>query len=205
MYIIIKSERHIPKESVINILNSEDIADSKKWMMDYIKSQKTSYEMCPNLKYTKNVTYQILETENECILVKKYDLLEKGYVYNQYTSKMDTLTMLKCLKYEYNGDEESIRSLMDINRSVLKQLDKDALYEILIGIVDQISSKAMWTRKEVTHVVSNVLRTVKKQVYNTITKQIKRLEKKNEIKKEEVPKINRGNCGLEAIRKSKLE
>jgi hypothetical protein len=105
---------------------------------------------------------------------------------------------------------------VEINNRILKSLDKDSILTIFNVVQDKIHSKNNWNKTEFISVVSDTLKEYKGAVYKSISKRLKRFNKrKNSYKQRpdhiiinvdvDVEKNNNQNevssCRLEAIKR----
>ena len=67
----------------------------------------------------------------------------------------------------------------EINNRVLKRLDKNSLYQIIIELESKIRTKSTWNRTEYVGLVSEIIKNFKKSLYSTIAKRMKRFGKAN--------------------------
>ena len=65
----------------------------------------------------------------------------------------------------------------EINNRVLKQLDQNSLYQIIIELESKIRTKSTWNRTEYVGLVSETIQKFKKSLYSTVAKRMKRFGK----------------------------
>lgn len=209
MYIVIKKE--LESEEVLNIVFGENDYFVNDWIQNYMMDQIVNLKMCPTPEGLKSIDY-IIENNyslNECKLIKKYKKVNKGYVYNTSEKQTKILFTIKYLQYDgdniiYSNDINNLHKDLnnEINNRVMRQLDKDSLFQVIGNIQKRTLLKKSWNQVEFTNMVSETVKTFKKELYSSIAKKMKRF---GQYRKQEIPKIviSQGLCELEA--KSKLE
>jgi hypothetical protein len=104
---------------------------------------------------------------------------------------------------------------VEINNRILKSLDKDSILTIFNVIQDKIHTKNNWNKTEFISVVSDTLREYKGAMYKSISKRLKRFNKRKNSYKQlpdhiiinvDVENHNNQNevssCRLEAIKRN---
>ena len=201
MYIIFQEDQ------VINVIYGDSVSLVEKWISDYLITEVESLHMCPLSKDTKMVSYQIEQnsSRNEWKLMKQYKKIHPGYVYNTSEKIKEQLSSVRYMEYNSTATPSTETPLWnnlneEINLRVIKQLDKDSLFQVFTDIQDKIKSKQTWTSSEYTGVVSEVVRNFKKELYSNIAKKLKRFGKKNGNAFPNLQPRN-GSCILEALSK----
>ncbi|NDC95278.1 hypothetical protein EB118_12540 [bacterium] len=200
MHIVLKKVENTI--TVCNVFYGHNLSVVQNWVNDYLVEYSNGLKTTPVQKYEKEVEYYV--TDN-CVY-KRYKTLNKGYVYNNYTTHKDNLLSLTILPFDGHIDfvpeNNSLLSNIneEINNRVLKQLDKESLLQILQKVNKLTKSKAKFTSTEYTGIIMEVIRDFKKELYSSIAKKLKRFGKKPQAL--DLSKILL-NCKLEA--KSKCE
>lgn len=213
MHVILRSDKK--EQQVINLIYGDNIYITKAWVLEYLNNEKESLTMCPNEdKYISHISYKIEEINyNAWELIKLYKRVNKGYIYNTSERLQEHIFTVKIM--EFNGNQESkvgdiqVNNIWrdlnnEINNRVLKQLDKESLYQVMIKIQEQVNIKSIWNRNEYTSLISETIKDFKKELYSNIVKKLKRFGKKEiDYQKTNLYKnTNTGNmCALEAKKK----
>ena len=181
MYILIREEGD--RKQVINILFGDDIASVRKWVEDYLLTEVTSYSYMPLQKYTKNVSYSFgCDGGDFFRFIKSYKRISKGYVYNSSDKVEEVMFTIKCLEYQSRNSITHVGSgtllwtdiNAEINNRVLKQLDKDSLFQVVSEVHNRIPLKGTWDNSEYSRMFSEVLKNFKKDSYSTVVRKLKR-------------------------------
>jgi hypothetical protein len=189
MFIISKQT---PSESdeIIRVFYCNDLTTIRQWVKNYIEQDILSYNYCPNEENIKYVTYELNDGENSFQLLKKYKRVYKGYVYNSSERTTDIIYNISILEFDdnYNQCDLNASNMLndiqnEINNRVLKQLDKDALLQVLKTIENRVYSKSSWNRTEFTGVISDTLKSFKKELYSSVAKRMRRYGKRNTLQK----------------------
>jgi hypothetical protein len=208
MYIVLK--RTEESEEVLNILFGENDEEVQSWISEYLAEQIENLKLIQLEEGIKNMNYIINEdsSKNQFSLVKNYKKIHKGYVYN--TSEKIGKVMYTINYVEYDGrninysEQKSTfkRDLNnEINNRVLRQLDKESLYQVLRSIQNKMLLKESWDSFEFTNMISETIRTFKKQLYSNIAKKLKRFGQYKKNKTNLLSDFSVGACGLEAKKK----
>ncbi|NBP00300.1 MAG: hypothetical protein EBU90_09280 [Proteobacteria bacterium] len=174
------------------------------WVRDYLVEVAESHKTTPPLKYERDIVYDVVDSGDVLILRKRYRHVNKGYVYNSYTDCSDTIVQMRILEFNGNIDwnpqsNSPLANINDeINNRVLKQLDKDSLYQITMKIHRLIKSKKTFTPLEYTGIVMEVIREFKKELYSSIAKRLKRFGKRDQIQRSLLCTQLISTCKLEA-------
>lgn len=196
MYIVLSSSR-----GIVNVFYGHPLTVVSNWVKESLQAQIESLKMTPMDKNSRDISYSIVDNTTEFILQKDFRKVSKGYVYNSsvYTTEhIDTVII-----HEYNGEVEwapeenglSTNISENINNRVLKQLDKESLFQVFDKVTRLSKTKKSWTRIEYTGMVSYAIKEFKKELYSSIAKKMKRFGKKSLI----IAKMNcLSNCGLES-------
>lgn len=202
MYIVLKFDNG--KETVCNVFYGHTMTSVAGWVRDYLVELAESYKTTPPLKYQRNIVYDVVDSGDVLILRKRYHQVNKGYVYNSYTECSETIVQMKILEFNGNIDwspqsNSPLANINDeINNRVLKQLDKDSLYQITMKIHRLVKSKKTFTPLEYTGIVMEVIREFKKELYSSIAKKMKRFGKHDQIQRSLLCSQLISACKLEA-------
>jgi nucleoid DNA-binding protein len=212
MHIILRTDKK--EQRVINIIYGDNMYITKAWILEYLNNEMESLNMCPNQdKYISYISYKSEQpTPNTWDFIKLYKKTNKGYIYNTSEKLQEQLFTLHIMEYtedkENNTDIKVNNTWRDlnneINNRVLKQLDKESLYQVMISIQEQIKIKSVWSRNEYTALISETIKDFKKELYSNIVKKLKRFGKKEvDYQKTNLYKnTNSGKmCALEAKKK----
>jgi hypothetical protein len=175
MFVIIKND-----ETVLNLLFEQDTLKVEKYISDYLQAQVTYLET------DVQSTYTIESKGNHWFITKNYKKVNKGYIYNSHTTAHEQVMNVKY--YSFDGaaitetDSNSSTLKVDINNEinnrVLRQLDKDALYQVFGKVGKCILAKSSVTSQEFTMIVTDVVQHFKKDLYSSIAKKMRRFGKR---------------------------
>jgi hypothetical protein len=220
MFIVVKNNNHYDDE-VLNIFYTDDLTYIRDWIKEYINQDIISYSYSPIEKNIKCLTYELNDGEHNFQLLKKYKRVNQGYIYNSSERITDVLYSISVL--EFNSEKKTTQLQgsnmwksvnVEINNRVLKRLDKDSILTIFNVIQDKIHTKNIWNKTEFISVVSDTLKEYKKEMYKSISKRVKRFNKRKNSYKQlsittdvevitEKDKDNQNevsSCRLEAIK-----
>jgi hypothetical protein len=182
MYIILKIIKDEVKE-VLNIVYGDDINLAYTWVTDTLSNEIKEYtntkkEDEHDIKYIvefdNNVTY---------ILKKIYKRLREGYVYNSYSKKEIELYKIRIIKFTGESTMLCTKSILynnlntEINNRVIYSLDKESMYQIFRKVQNVITTKSSWNYTEYNTILTEVLKTFKKDFYSSIAKRAKKYGK----------------------------
>ncbi|NBP01352.1 MAG: hypothetical protein EBU90_14655 [Proteobacteria bacterium] len=184
MFVVLRQDSD--SEQVVNIIHGTDTSIVKSWISEYLHSEMESQSMCPALPDTKYNAYTIEDDETSGVsrLVKRYKQVHRGYVYNSSERKESTVCAVRYL--EFNGDNMTFESISkglwndlnaEINYRVIRQMDKDSLVQVIGCIQQGMSTKNNWTTSEFTALVSETLKSFRKELFSSITKRMRRYGK----------------------------
>lgn len=187
---------------VINTIydNADTLEYIEKWMSKYMNEEIRSLLYIPSRKDEQSVSYEIEENEGGRIftLVKKYQKIEKGYLYNRYHDVYQKMFNVKVIMDEElssnlpknisdMNDERTLLYINDeVNQRVLKNLEREYIQIFLNDMRNSIKSKKSWNTDELLHLESQVLRQLKKKLTNKIKRNVmKELSEMNTNAKED--------------------
>jgi hypothetical protein len=188
MFVILK--KTIEKDEILNIFYGQDelLKSIREWIKEYIeqdiKNRKLN-ETPEEIKKFKEIIYEINDGHQSFELIKKTKATKKGYIYNvseKVANVLYSINILECNsnKIIFLENSEHFNNInKEINNRVLKHLDKESLFQVLQKIQSGIYTKKQWNSTEYTGLVSETIKTFKKDMYSSIAKKMKRFGKKN--------------------------
>jgi len=188
MFVILK--KTIEKDEILNIFYGQDelLKSIREWIKEYIeqdiKNRKLN-ETPEEIKKFKEIIYEINDGHHSFELIKKTKSTKKGYIYNvseKVANVLYSINILECNsnKIIFLENSEHFNNInKEINNRVLKNLDKESLFQVLQKIQSGIYTKKQWNSTEYTGLVSETIKTFKKDMYSSIAKKMKRFGKKN--------------------------
>lgn len=215
MHIILKQLNE--SNEVLNVFYGNDTNIINNWIKEYINDDIESLKVTPLSKDIRTVSYETIENNNKIELLKRIKKINKGYIYNSSEKLTETLYTITTLEYDgintFNQEQYTLKENSkwadinnEINNRVLKQLDKDSLYQILNKIQGSLKVKSNWNYTEYTSLVSEILKTFKKEVYSSLAKRLKRFGKKQKSYNNFTfsnEQISGTSCKLEFLENSK--
>lgn len=195
MYIILKqSSREGENDKILNMFYGSNQTIIRNWIKDYIRNDiitRKENDKC------QDVTYEINDAETNFQLIKLYKKISKGYIYNSTAKLSEIIYKISILEFDNNlktftedfdkgqgtalNNEKWADINNEINNRVLKQLDQNSLYQIIMEIESKIRTKSTWNRTEYVGLVSETIQKFKKSLYSTIAKRMKRFGKANHL------------------------
>lgn len=188
MFVILK--KTIEKDEILNIFYGQDelLVSIRKWIKEYIEEDiknKKLNDTTEEYKKFKEIIYEINDGHQSFELIQKTKATKKGYIYNvseRVTNVIYSINILECNsnKIIFLENSENFNNInKEINNRVLKHLDKESLFQVLQKIQTGIHTKKQWNSTEYTGLVSETIKTFKKDMYSSIAKKMKRFGKKN--------------------------
>lgn len=205
MYIVL--ERYFEqcdKENVINIIQTSDDLSVEKWIEEYILNKIKSLKYSPLQKDIKDIDYIIKHSNNSFVVSQILTKVLSGYLYN--TTNKTTVELFDIRYISYNGEnvlfnsnknELCLKLNSEINNRILRQLDKDSLYQIFVNLQQRISFTKNWNNESYSEMISEVVGNFKKELYSNVVKKLQRFGTNS---KQVLPPIksNTGCCSLQA-------
>lgn len=203
MFIILKQS---PSENdeILNVFYCDELTLIRNWVKDYINNDIVSYRYIPVQKYTKYVSYELNDGDNHFQLLRKYKRIHPGYVYNSSELITEVIYTITILEFDSNKPVRNLESSemwrninSEINNRVLKQLDKDSLFQVFCTVQEKISKKRDWNRTEFIGVLSETLRNFRKELYSSIAKRLKRFGRRQSLYKrnnKDTPNVSDNNA-----------
>lgn len=206
MYIILKRTNDI--DEVINVVYGNDETLVRNWVRDYINDDIESRKRTPLPENVKSIVYEMNDGRSSFELIQRTKHISKGYIYNSSEKKTDVLYSITLLQYNTNNvltgltaDHTWANINNEINNRVLKQLDKESLYQTIVKLQQGINTKNTWNKIEFTSLLSDITRNFRKDLYSSVAKRMKRFGKKQNLVPENFNSTdNRSACKIEAIR-----
>ena len=190
MFVVLRKDLFDKEEEtpsiVINIFKTCDKGVVCSWICNYLESEIKSSQFCPRKEGERNVSYEIKQDKisHKIYLVKHFNKIQRGYFYN--ASQILTHTLIEvqyCAVANYCKevvDQEMEPTPMwkelnlEINNRIMKQLDKDSIYQVFQKLNECVSMKHNWTSTEYIQLLGEVLSNFRKDFYSSIVKKLKR-------------------------------
>jgi len=175
-------------DKIINVLFENDIDKVEEYIKKYLKDKIKS--LC--IEDVSSI-YTINSKEREFQIIKEFTKVRKGYVYNSHSQVSEVVL---CIKYYSDNGCDSLINMDncisnltndlngEINKRVLRQLDKDSLYQVFVRVMNCIKTKDSFTKQEFTMIISEIVHNFKKDLYSTIAKRMRRYGNKKQTKSE---------------------
>ena len=198
MFVILK--KTVEKDEILNIFYGQDelLTSIRKWVREYIEEDiknKKLNDTNEEYKKFKEIIYEINDGNQSFELIKKTKATKKGYIYKvseRVSNVIYSINILECNsnKIIFLENSEYFNNInKEINNRVLKHLDKESLFQVLQKIQTGVYTKKQWNSTEYTGLVSETIKTFKKDMYSSIAKKMKRFGKKNFV----------ASCKLESL------
>ena len=187
MFIILKNEQG--KNEILTMFYGQDelLKSIREWIKDYMNKDIEKRENDINSdKNIKEIVYEIEDEYDSFKLIKKLKVIKKGYIYNATEKQNNTIYSINILEYNENKNINGLFSNqhftninMEINNRVMKKMDKDSLYGVIQNLQEKIFIKKNINTTEYVGVISEIIKTYKKEAYSSIAKKMKRFGKNN--------------------------
>jgi hypothetical protein len=189
MHIILKqSSIEGENDQILALFYCPDQTIIRNWVKNWINTDIEDKKENENLDQQdrQGITYEINDTETNFQLIKRYKKISKGYIYTQSEKVSEMVYKISILEFDVSDstglqNEKWSNINNEINNRVLKRLDKNSLYQIIIELESKIRTKSTWNRTEYVGLVSETIKSFKKSLYSTIAKRMKRFGKTNFI------------------------
>lgn len=179
MYIIFKNDHLLDKKSVISVLYDFQY---ERWIKNYLNNEKNFLENIDDEEY--NIEYIIGNRE----LIKSETIIKKGYLYNNKITRETKIFSLEVYAFDANDVESNYNNLdentrlweninSEINKRILKNMDKESLYQVFIKINENMKLKQNWTNYEYVNLLNEILKNFKKELYSSVAKKLKRFRR----------------------------
>lgn len=186
MHIILKqSSREGENDQILNMFYCPNQTIIRDWVKNWIKTDIKAKKEASDADKQQDITYEINDAETNFQLIKRYKKIHKGYIYNLSEKVSEIDYKISILEFNDNLSTETLENEKwsdinnEINNRVLKRLDKNSLYQIIIELESKIRTKSTWNRTEYVGLVSEIIKNFKKSLYSTIAKRMKRFGKAN--------------------------
>lgn len=184
MYIVLKTAPS-DNDEIVNVFYCEDLTVIRNWVRQYIETDIKSLEFCPVTQGLRNITYELNDACKNIELIRKYKRVSKGYIYNSSERIVDVIYSISILEFDSDKcNDKCVTGLVssnnwenfntEINKRVLRQLDKQSLFQVFMKLQQRINTKTHWNKTEYTALVTETVKNFKKQLYSSITKKMKR-------------------------------
>lgn len=155
----------------------DDIQKVSEWMENHVTALKINME---NTEKKESVTFNILSTDNEMMLIKNEIVTHHGYLYNTSEQKQETIITFKIVHHnpQFIEKPKFTDLFMNINEEIqkryLKNMDKASLQQLLMQINKIVYAKEEWTNKEYLKCFNEILQNFKKEPYSSVAKKLQR-------------------------------
>ena len=188
MYIVLKTAPS-DNDEIVNVFYCEDLTVIRNWVRQYIETDIKSLEFCPVTQGLKNITYELNDACKNIELIRKYKRVSKGYIYNSSERIVDVIYSISILEFDSDKcndkcNDKCVTGLVssnnwenfnnEINKHVLRQLDKQSLFQVIMKLQQRINTKTHWNKTEYIGLVTETVKNFKKHLYSSITKKMKR-------------------------------
>lgn len=167
MYIILERSVKDGSESVISVIYGERESYVHDWVSKYLgEKQRNEGEG----------EIQIEQLDNVYNLIKRENIVKRGYIYNSKTTVSSILSTVTILYFDgvasqYIGGSGLWRKLNNqINTRILKNMDREELCQVIDQINCHVEQKRNWTRDEYTILVRDILSNFTKKLYSAVVK-----------------------------------
>ena len=214
MKVLAKNDFISNSQSILNIFHVDDDDYIEKWISEYIQneikelSKETSKE---------EISYEIQSNFTEFSLIKKHKIINKGYIYNSNSfeyKKLFTINILTfiesitetCLSVQqkqpytklYNDINE------EINKRITKELNQETLLLLQSEYNKKIQTKDTWTQKELILLQNTIIKKHEMQLFNNISKQLRKNNRKQKRSNSKSPEIKPTNLLLKSCKEEYL-
>ena len=181
MFIIIKHDLTQSKKEVANIIYGDSY---EAWATGYLTDTLSEISDTPNTPGTPDTPGISYYTDIQLLsIIKKENILEKGYIFNNKTVKETPIITLEVLEYnprslDFNKTHSECKLWEnlnnEINHRVLKNMDKDSLYQVFIELDKNMKLKQNWTSNDFINILNELLKNFRKQLYSSVAKKLRR-------------------------------
>lgn len=177
MFIIIKNDLIKSKKEVANIIYGDTY---ETWTSNYLT--EIISDIIIEISSSDNKT-SYHKDDQLLSIIKKEEIIEKGYIFNNKSVKETPIISLEVLEYnpralEFNKTNsecklwENLNS--EINQRVLKNMDKDSLYQVFMELDKNMKLKHNWTTNDFINILNELLKNFRKQFYSSVAKKLRR-------------------------------
>lgn len=170
MQIVIWNDILTKKEKVVNIVYGETSTYVENWIRRYFEVEIES------LKSDGCVEYSVEECDGLFYLVKKFQCIQKGYLYNTTENISERLQSIRVVTF---SDESKVSvntsSLWnglnsEISHRVMRHVDQKTLFEMDLKFDQIVKTKQNWTSTELVMLRSELTNNYEKELYSSIVK-----------------------------------
>lgn len=178
MYVIIKTDIKQQSDEILNIIYGEDHLYVEDMISKYYDNLIDNLNSVPKNGDINTCDYFVEIENGEYTLIKKYTTISKGYLYNNVSSMIyEKMYLIKVKDYQETGMCINLNKSdlwlginSEINRRIIKQLDKESLYQIHNIFENIIKTKENWSRTELTMLQNKIVKDFKKELFSSIVK-----------------------------------
>lgn len=175
MFIILEKDPQQNTQNVLGLIYGDDYNLASQWTIDYISNDIKSRLYCPFEKYVKTIEYITNHNQNSFELIKRVTRVKRGYVYNTNEKESSLVYKIQILEFNNEITQTSTSHLyqnlnMQINKRVLQTLDAKSLIQVIDTLGEIIATR----EPEYTNILTDILKTFKKDFYSSIAKRLKR-------------------------------
>lgn len=182
--VVIRNDHVNNSETVEHIVYGDNTALANHHVSQLVLAELESQATIPQQRYEREVTFSAeeSETDSSVTIVKQYKRVVPGYVYNSHKRVRELVCTFRVLAYD-DSRAPSFEPLhsglwgninQEINHRVMKKMDKESLYQVLCSVESVLLKKVSWTGIEYIAVLSETLRTFKKDLYSNVARRMQR-------------------------------
>lgn len=234
MKVLVKTEffESVAKQTILNVFynNPDDTCDSNvdthldnyidKWINEYIELEIKSLNLKPLPENIVECSYDIECRNDEYTLTSKTKKLNKGYLYNTGVFEYQTLFNIKV--NDFNNDSVAVSNVsnnvqekscytklfidinVEINKRIIKELKPETLILLQNEYNDKIQTKKNWTQNELILLQNTIIRKHEIELYNKISRQLKKNNKKQNRKSKSKSPQNNIDTNTETLLKNQV-
>lgn len=200
MKILVKNDFISNSQEILNIFRINDDDYIENWINEYINKEIKNKVINEN---KQEISYEIQSNFTEFSLIQKQKIINKGYIYNSNTYDYIKLFTININTFNENITDTCV-SLQEklpytklyndineeINKRITKELDQETLLLLQSEYNKKIQTKNTWTQKELILLQNTIIKKHEIQLFNKISKQ---LRKNNRKQKRKSPETNKQN------------
>lgn len=205
MKILVKNDLISNSQEILNIFHFDNEDYIENWINEYIKQEIKSKEKLIN-ENKQDISYEIQSNFTEFSLIQKQKMINKGYIYNSNTYNYTKLFTININQFTENITETCL-SLQEklpytklyndineeINKRITKELDQETLLLLQSEYNKKIQTKNTWTQKELILLQNTIIKKHEIQLFNKISKQLRKNNKKQKRSNSKSPEITNSN------------
>lgn len=171
MFIIIKTDLLSHEEEIIDVIYGEEY--------DYAVNiiEKYYNDLIVNLKNDTKFEYIVEIKNTDFFLIKKYTNVTKGYIYNKSSLKLESISSIKIKEFNENKMRINLNKSQlwaninsEINKRIIKNMDKESLYQFRNKFNDIINTNNTWTNTSLVMLENKLVKEFKKELFTSIVK-----------------------------------